>query len=380
MGLNFPDTPTVGQIFPSPAISGTGQWRWDGTEWLPNASPLLLGAPFDAMMHNNLVINGGMEVSQVNGTSSVTFATGTGQYMLDQWLLSFTNASAVFAGQQITPPGTPSFGASFPSCLQFKATTAISSLAAGDFAVFYQPFEGYRVNKLGYGAAGAQAITIAFWVYATIAGTFGVNIHNAAANRSYVASVSINNATTWEYKTVVIPGDVTGTWPGGSALSFIIMLTFACGTTFTTTPGAWTAGNLFGVTGQTNFFGTANNVVCLTGFGAWAGYQNPVSSLSQFYIRPFVEENTLCERYYQIVAAAMDNQGTVTNDVSATQASFRVLMRATPTCTGNAALSTNIGASNFNVSGDGHGMTIQVTSSATGRFYWYGQILANARM
>jgi hypothetical protein len=33
MGMNFPNTPSVGQQWPSPPISGQPVYRWDGTVW-----------------------------------------------------------------------------------------------------------------------------------------------------------------------------------------------------------------------------------------------------------------------------------------------------------------------------------------------------------
>ena len=33
--LNFPDAPTIGQQFPSPAVTNTPVWQWDGTSWEP---------------------------------------------------------------------------------------------------------------------------------------------------------------------------------------------------------------------------------------------------------------------------------------------------------------------------------------------------------
>ena len=44
MALDFPNSPTVGQLYPSPAIAGVGQWRWDGTEWVPNSFGGAVGA------------------------------------------------------------------------------------------------------------------------------------------------------------------------------------------------------------------------------------------------------------------------------------------------------------------------------------------------
>jgi hypothetical protein len=35
MGLDFPNSPTVGQTFPSPPQSGVPLWVWDGSEWAP---------------------------------------------------------------------------------------------------------------------------------------------------------------------------------------------------------------------------------------------------------------------------------------------------------------------------------------------------------
>ena len=33
MALNFPDSPTVGQFFPQPAVINAPVWQWNGTVW-----------------------------------------------------------------------------------------------------------------------------------------------------------------------------------------------------------------------------------------------------------------------------------------------------------------------------------------------------------
>jgi hypothetical protein len=33
MGMNFPNTPTTGQLWPSPAVAGQPVYRWDGVAW-----------------------------------------------------------------------------------------------------------------------------------------------------------------------------------------------------------------------------------------------------------------------------------------------------------------------------------------------------------
>lgn len=56
MGLNFPSAPTLGQTYPSPAVSGLPVYTWDGEKWTtiggnigtgyaPIDSPLFVGDP-----------------------------------------------------------------------------------------------------------------------------------------------------------------------------------------------------------------------------------------------------------------------------------------------------------------------------------------------
>jgi hypothetical protein len=37
MGFNFPSTPTIGQLYPDPALTDIAQYKWDGTAWLAQA-------------------------------------------------------------------------------------------------------------------------------------------------------------------------------------------------------------------------------------------------------------------------------------------------------------------------------------------------------
>lgn len=36
MALDFPSSPTTGQLYPSPAVAGAPVWKWDGSEWVLN--------------------------------------------------------------------------------------------------------------------------------------------------------------------------------------------------------------------------------------------------------------------------------------------------------------------------------------------------------
>ena len=68
--LDFPNAPTVGQVYPSPAVAGVPQWRWDGSEWVPNVVPFTAAPP---------VVRGhlhGLTISMTGSSSSFTVAAG----------------------------------------------------------------------------------------------------------------------------------------------------------------------------------------------------------------------------------------------------------------------------------------------------------------
>ena len=259
--------------------------------------------PFmEAMAAGNIAINGGMEVSQENGTTQITLATGVSKYVVDMFSAVYGHAAntAVIKAQQVAPPGSPAFGLGFPSCLQITSTTALSSPAAGDFSFLRHFVEGYRTAKLGFGSAiNPQYLTIGFWIYATIAGIATVSIRNNAQNRAYLANFTVNAPTTWEYKTITIPVDTTGTWLTTTGNGFELGFCFGTGATLQGTNGVWQATNSVGTAATTNFFASNSNTVCITGLGVWPGTDAPTQARSPFAQRPFTEELTLCQRYYE---------------------------------------------------------------------------------
>lgn len=338
----------LGTLYFPDGLATAGTWSASATtiqlEGGAPSRPKIGTAPFDAMAYMGLEINGGMEVSQEVGTTSTAVVSATDKYIVDQWLLGFTSAiPAVVVGQQISATPTPPAG--FSAALQMKATTADASLAAGEYFCMRQPIEGLRTARLGFGAAGAQAVTIGFWVYTTIAGTMTASIRNSATNRSYVTDVTINNAATWEYKTVTIPGDTSGTWLTTTGVGLHLTFCFGSGSTYQGTNNTWNAANNFATASTTNFFASNNNVAVLTGVTVLPGTEMPISARSQNR-RHFADEHRACQRYWQksygygTAPAANDQLGAVivTTTVTASytplgSVRFPVVMRAAPTIT-----------------------------------------------
>ena len=45
MGINFPNSPTVGQTYPSPPVAGQPVYQWDGTAWVARPRSARPGRP-----------------------------------------------------------------------------------------------------------------------------------------------------------------------------------------------------------------------------------------------------------------------------------------------------------------------------------------------
>jgi hypothetical protein len=138
-------------------------------------------------------------------------------------------------------------------------TTADASLAAGDLYAISTRLEGLNTGFLGFGQTGAQSITVSFWAKHTKTGIHSILIKNGANNRSYAAEYTINTTDTWEFKTITIAGDTTGTWVNDTTNSLKVIFLLAAGTTFTTTAGSWGAGNFFGSSNQVNNLDNTSN-------------------------------------------------------------------------------------------------------------------------
>lgn len=258
----------------------------------------IFAAPFDGMMSNNLIVNGAFDVSQENGSTLITLPNGVSKYIGDQWMSAYNSSVAVMKSVCAAFGTLPGFA----NGQYLQATTAMAaSPAASDYAIMMQWIEGYRCQKLAWGGANAQPITISFWVYASgVAGTMCVSVRNNGLNRSYTTNVTINAANVWEYKQVTIPGDTAGAWSGGTAAWGIVGFAFNCGSTQSSAPNTWTAGNFVATSSITNFFATSGNYCYLAGVSVFAGNEGPNAARSPLIFKPYDEELRTCQRYFEI--------------------------------------------------------------------------------
>ena len=315
-----------------------GAIRYDGVQTLTAAQQTVArqnvyAAPFDALAYNGMQINGSMDVSQENGATTVNPGSNVKKYIVDGWYMIFSHSTAAIAGAEVQGP-TISSTASFLNAINIGAVTAMSSVGASDFALVGQPIEGFRVARLGWGTAAAQPITVAFWINAAVTGHASLTLRNAVSNRSYVADFTVNSAATWEYKTITIPGDTTGTWVGDNGIGIQLQFFFAAGTGGRTTANVWTAGSFYTTPAQNNFFATNGNYVQLTGVVVLPGIEAPSAARSPLIMRPYDQELVTCKRYFYNGQPSLTGiAGGGANNMARARNTHPVTMRAAPTLT-----------------------------------------------
>jgi hypothetical protein len=231
----------------------------------------------------NRIINGAMRVQQ-RGTAAVTVPAS---FPVDRFFIA-QNSSSTWSAQVQSDGPT---GSGFVNSVKFTQTTG-QTVSAGNVTEFIQRIEGNNVTDLAWGTASAQPITLAFWVKSSLTGTFGVSFINSAYNRSYVASYTINSANTWEYKTISIAGDQSGTWLTDTGIGLNVGWDLGVGTTFSTSAGSWSAGDYEGLTGGVKLAATTGATWSITGVQLEKG-----STATSFDYRPYGTELALCQRY-----------------------------------------------------------------------------------
>lgn len=272
----------------------------------------------------NRIINGDMRIDQRNAGASVTPSDIA--YSLDRWQARLSQTSK-FSIQQNAGSVTPPAGFT-----NYLGVTSLSSysVTSTDFFQIGQNIEGFNTADLGWGTANAQTITLSFWVRSSLTGTFGGSIYTLSGIPSYPFSYTINSANTWEYKTITIAGQTSGTWSTTNGFGLTLTFALGVGSSISGTANTWNTSTLFrSVTGATSIVGTNGATWYITGVQLEKG-----STATSFDVRPYGTELALCQRYYYQQTSGTYSVSSTTNGSSVVVTiPFPVTMRATPTVT-----------------------------------------------
>jgi len=287
-----------------------------------------LGSAGVSQGFKNRIINGAMVIDQRNAGASVTANDGT--YSVDRWK-SIATANGKFSMQQNAGSVTPPTGfTNYLGC----TSTAATSVGSSDFYQLRQVIEGFNFADCGWGTANAKTVTLSFWVRSSLTGTHGGSVFNAAGSRTYPFSFTINSANTWEFETITIAGDTTGTWVGatnGGGLQ--VGFNLGTGSSLSGTANAWSGSTFMAPTGAVQIVATNGATFYITGVQLEVG-----TTATEFEVRPYGTELQLCQRYYQRIDgfyAVGFNSTTMSGSIG-----FPVEMRASPSLSVSGALET----------------------------------------
>jgi hypothetical protein len=270
----------------------------------------------------NRIINGAMEIDQRNAGASVTL-DGSGVYPVDRWRCDEASDGAA-TGQQVSDAP-----AGFVDSLRITTTSADASLTTNQYLGINQFIEGFNTADFNWGSANAKTITLSFWVKSSLTGTFAGCIDNNAGDRSYVFNYTISAANTWEYKTITIAGDTSGTWDTGNARGLGLRFGLGTGPSYEGTVGVWQTGFKLSSSGAVSIIGTLNATWQITGVQLEVG-----SFASTFERRPHGLELQLCQRYYYRLVSSFSEPvctaAAYNSTISFGVVTFPVTMRTAP--------------------------------------------------
>lgn len=323
----FPTAPTSDVGSPI-YINGQGWANWSGARYVTD---LETGFGSGAYTFKNLIVNGGF-THWFSGTNigPITSASGA-PYTAEQWRAFISGTASVNVSRQgaAADYGQGRIG---PSTARVQSNAA-ATVAAGDRNDFRQPIEGYNVLALALGTLWGGSMTLSFWVKGTLGGTYSVAFMNSGSPvyRSYVANYTINVAGAWEYKTITVPIDQSGTanWDRTTSVGLQVIFDLGAGSSYEGAVNTWLSTETTRTTGSVRMVSTVAAALEFSNvqleFGAKA---------TPFEYIPTALVQEMCERYYFDVNESMQGlmpTATATNRQLNTR--FPTSMRVSPSVT-----------------------------------------------
>ena len=283
----------------------------------------------------NVLINGGMNVSQRNGTTLT--ATANNSLFLDRWKCYLNGPSSISTQQMlpldsnVTALNTAS-GENYNNVMSIDCTTA-SAIQSSDLLGVIQLIEGSNSVPLA-----GQSCTLSFWVKSSVTGQYYVTFKIASA-RSYIAPYTISSANTWEKKTITITMDTlaslntNGDTGNGAGFQVYFGLRLGSSAQATSTVNQWVDGNFYGTLSQVTWGTNVSDTFYIGAVQLELG-----TAASPFEHRSVGEELELCKRYFNQIGGQTPYQNIIqamwiSGNTAVSPYYHRPTLRATPIIT-----------------------------------------------
>jgi len=281
----------------------------------------------------NMIINGAMNVAQRSASVTGLGANGNLFHTVDRWKTNLNLTAGRFTMTQ-TADGPNGISA---NCLKIDCTTVDTSIAGGEAFILHQPIEGQNLQRIGKGVAGAKQITASFYVKASAAFTFALELFDEDNDRQI--SKLFDTTTDWVRHEIIFPADVDdGSSPFGddNAISLDFNFWLHAGATFTggtiNTASFANNNNANRAVGIDSIFSNTANNFFLTGVQLEVG---PVAT--EFEQEDIGTTLTKCQRYFHSTTFANGKAASAGGLVNSSTIgvisgmTHPVIMRAAPT-------------------------------------------------
>ena len=239
----------------------------------------------------NIVINGGMQVSQ-RATSATGLGSGTTGYVaLDRFRLEKANSPT--ARYTMTQDSNAPTG--FANSMKLEVTTADTSVGADVHQYIDQFIEAQNLQQLAYGTSSAERITLSFYVKCSTAQTFALDLVNEDNSRYFNTTYTVSSADTWQRKIITFPADTASGFNNDNGRGLRVRWTLVAGSDLTdgSVSTAWSGTQHTATNHQNTWVGATGRTWQLTGVQLEVG-----SQATPFEHRSYGEEFLNCARYY----------------------------------------------------------------------------------
>ena len=255
---------------------------------MSNARQLAANLPREGGLSNrNLLINSAMQVAQ-RGTSS----SSAGYQTVDRFRFTSSDMDQLAFTQSQDTTGPSGFTNSY----KITVTTPETTTEAEEQLYMFQTIEAQNLQQLGYGTSDAKQLTLSFWVKSSVTGAYCVAFYQNDGNRLITSTYSISSANTWEYKTITIDGDTSGTINNDNGAGLELYFFLSVGpdrkTTDSTSWGTWTAAK-FGYGQVADVAATSSATWQITGVQLEVG-----DTATPFEHRSYSDQLQACQRYF----------------------------------------------------------------------------------
>jgi len=335
-----------------------------------------LGNVYDdgALSNRNVIVNGGMTISQ-RSTSSTQTGTGPSYATVDRWEL-YRNSSLA---PNITVSQSADAPSGFLNSMKVDVNATATPTGSQNFG-FRTKIEGLDTGRFNRGTASAETMTLSFYVKSNKTGTYSAQIFDLGATiYSKLVAYTIDAADTWERKEITLQANTNSNSPTLSS-SEGLRIAFDLGSGPDDVVPIFDWSTTYGIanrvaSGQVNLLDSTSNYWQITGVQLEAGdtatpFEHP---------RSYGDELARCQRYFErwtfnslfdwYVTSTADHA----HDVDCPyNGSFAVAKRAIPTYSRSGTFVVdNLSSNDWTPKHTENTVNFYNSSSAAGRYYSY---------